>query len=599
MSRHTWKQNIMTIMQPFHCDLQPNSKTPYNYLRTREQPHIAEHQGRTDSRLEPSQPQPPHTHTQGTLHCQLLPRKNTGFRAPASSPKQTPCNIRAAIAMRFAAAGAHSCSQYMVICIHALQNNKGEPITRQNIRSATAAQTRYPSSPPAATLHGKTQGFVLRLPSQNNPMQHSRSHYTAFCSSRCTFMQPIHGDLHPRVAEQQGRTNHTSKRTVRNRRTDKVPFIAACSHFTRKNTRFRSPASFPTQVPCNRHTASTKRFAAAGTYSCSHVIAICTHALQNTKGEPITRQSERSATAAQTRYPSSPPAATLHGKRKVSCSDVLPNTKSMQHSWSHYNAFCSSRCTFMQPIHGDLHPRVAELQGRTNHTSKRTVRTRRTDEVPASAPPAATLRGKRKVSCSGFLPNTKSMQHSCSHYNAFCSSRWTLMQPLHCDLHPRVAEHQGRTNHTSKRTVWNRRTDEQPLCMEKHKVSFSGFPPKTSPMQHSCSHYNAFCSNTYAFMQPCHCDLHPRVAEHQGRTNHTSKRTFRNRRTDEVPASSPPAATLHGKRRKVSCSGFLPNTSPMQHSCNHYNAFCNITWHTRISLRTWQQNMTRIRVAPP
>ena len=378
-------------------------------------------------------PQPPHR--QGTLHRRLQPpyteKHKVSFSGflPNPSPMQQPCSHYNAFC------SSRYIFDYIAICTHALQNTKGEPITRQNEQSATAAQTRYPSSLPAATLHG--------------------------------------------------------------------------------TTRFRSPASFPTQVPCNRHAAITKRFAAADTYSCSHYIAICIHALQDTKGEPIMRQNEQSATAAQTRYPSSLPAATLHGKHKVSFS--------------------------------------------------------------------------------GFLPKTNPMQQACSHYNAFCSSRYIFMQPLHCDLHPRVAEHQGRTNHTSKRTVWNRRTDEQPLCMEKHKVSFSGFPPKTSPMQHSCSHYNAFCSNTYAFMQPCHCDLHPRVAEHQGRTNHTSKRTVRNRRTDEVPASSPPAATLHGKPRKVSCSGFLPNTSPMQHSCNHYNAFCNITWQTRISLRTWQQNMTKIR----
>ena len=37
----------------------------------------------------------------------------------------------------------------------------------------------------------------------------------------------------------------------RNRRTDEVPFIAGCSHFTRKNTRFRAPASSPTHSPCN------------------------------------------------------------------------------------------------------------------------------------------------------------------------------------------------------------------------------------------------------------------------------------------------------------------------------------------------------------
>ena len=36
--------------------------------------------------------------------------------------------------------------------------------------AATAAQTRYLSSPAAATLHGKTQGFVLRLPPQNRAL---------------------------------------------------------------------------------------------------------------------------------------------------------------------------------------------------------------------------------------------------------------------------------------------------------------------------------------------------------------------------------------------------------------------------------------------
>ena len=36
-----------------------------------------------------------------------------------------------------------------------------------------------------------------------------------------------------------------------NRRTDEVPFIAGCSHFTRKNTRFRAPASSPKHSPCN------------------------------------------------------------------------------------------------------------------------------------------------------------------------------------------------------------------------------------------------------------------------------------------------------------------------------------------------------------
>ena len=49
----------------------------------------------------------------------------------------------------------------------------------------------------------------------------------------------------------------------RTRRTDEVPFIAACSHFTRKNTRFRAPASSPQHSPGNIHAAITMRFASS------------------------------------------------------------------------------------------------------------------------------------------------------------------------------------------------------------------------------------------------------------------------------------------------------------------------------------------------
>ena len=84
----------------------------------------------------------------------------------------------------------------------------------------------------------------------------------------------------------------------------------------------------------------------------------------------------------------------------------------------------------------------------------------------------------------------------------------------------------------------------QPLYTEKHTVSCSGFLPNTSPMQHSCSHYNAFPIITW---QTC-----------------LYLRTWQQHRT----------------------------TSPMQHSCSHYNAFCIVTWQTRLYLRTWQQKMT-------
>ena len=50
--------------------------------------------------------------------------------------------------------------------------------------AAPAAQTRYLSSSPAATLHGKAQGFVLRLPPQNRALATSCSHSNAICKHR-------------------------------------------------------------------------------------------------------------------------------------------------------------------------------------------------------------------------------------------------------------------------------------------------------------------------------------------------------------------------------------------------------------------------------
>ena len=89
-------------------------------------------------------------------------------------------------------------------------------------------------------------------------------------------------------------------------------------------------------------------------------------------------------------------------------------------------------------------------------------------------------------------------------------------------------------------------------------------------MQHSCSHYNAFCSIpwqtcTYlrtwqhqmtTIMQPFQCYLQPEIQE-PNRTTHTDTTTRcrtqrRNRSRPErpqpqPPLSSPAAATLHGK----------------------------------------------------
>ena len=120
-------------------------------------------------------------------------------------------------------------------------------------------------------------------------MQHSCSHYNAFRNipwqthtylrtwqhQMTTMKQPFQCNLQPEIQEPH-RTTHTDTTTrckthrrnnsrtndrSRTRRIHEVPFIAGCSHFTRKNTRFRAPASSPKQSPCNIHAAIPMRSA--------------------------------------------------------------------------------------------------------------------------------------------------------------------------------------------------------------------------------------------------------------------------------------------------------------------------------------------------
>ena len=87
------------------------------------------------------------------------------------------------------------------------------------------------------------------------------------------------------------------------------------------------------------------------------------HTLRNTKGErenPFDDETTAAAPAAHTRYLSSPPAATLHGKTKVSCCGFLPNTSPPQDSCSHQVAFCNLRCNQRIGLRTHEQPHVAE-----------------------------------------------------------------------------------------------------------------------------------------------------------------------------------------------------------------------------------------------
>ena len=89
------------------------------------------------------------------------------------------------------------------------------------------------------------------------PMQHSCSHSNAICKHKLKKRIELRTQDHPVLQNTLKERNDPS----RTRRTDKVPFIVACSHFIRKNARFRAPASSPQQSPCNIHAAIPMRSA--------------------------------------------------------------------------------------------------------------------------------------------------------------------------------------------------------------------------------------------------------------------------------------------------------------------------------------------------
>ena len=317
----------------------------------------------------------------------------------------------------------------------------------------------------------------------------------------------------------------------------------------------------------NNHAAIIMQSATRHSTSALNDAHMNNHSLQNTKGEPIRPRNDRSRTRRTQEVPfiAAWPAATLHGKTPGFVLQLPPQHKSHAtscnihaaitmrfaatptHPCSHYATICIRSLYSLQHRGGtNSTPKWPPHPPHTGGTFHRRLQPLYTE--------------KRQVSCSSFLPNTGLVQHSCSHYNAYCSNTYTSMQPLHHDLHPLVAEHRGGTDS-------QRRYLSSPPAATLHGQTQGfvlRFLPNTSSMQHSCSHYNAFCSNTYTSMQPLQCDLHPDVAEHRGETDSTPKRP--------QPHSQHTGGTFHRRlqplyteKRQVSCSSFLPNTSPMQH----------------------------------
>ena len=200
---------MTTMKQPANAICNQGFKNRIE-LRTQTQPLVAKHIGGT------IRAQNDRSRTRRTdevpfiVGCSHFSRKNTRFGAPASSPKHSPCNIHAAITMRF------------------------------------------------ATSRGKPAPIYAR---GNIKWRQWSSHSNAICNQRFTLRIELRTQTQPLVAKHIGGTIRAQNDRSRTRRTDKVPFIVGCSHFSRKNTRFGAPASSPKHSPCNIHAAITMRSA--------------------------------------------------------------------------------------------------------------------------------------------------------------------------------------------------------------------------------------------------------------------------------------------------------------------------------------------------
>ena len=85
-------------------------------------------------------------------------------------------------------------------------------------------------------------------------------------------------------------------------------------------------------------------------------------------------------------------------------------------------------------------------------------------------------------------------------------------------------------------------------------------------------------------MQPFQCDLQTQTQETHRTTYTGTSSVAKHIEGTKRPHPHPPhrrgtfhrrLEPLYTEKHKVSCSGFLPTTWPMQHSCSHYNAICH------------------------
>ena len=209
--------------------------------------------------------------------------------------------------------------------------------------------------------------------------------------------------------------------------------------------------------------------------------------------------------------------------------------------------------TIMQPFQSDLQPQIQETH-RTTHTDTTTrCRTQRRNQFADETTPAAPAAHRRYLSSPAATTLHGKMHGFVLRLPPQHKPHATFMQPSQC-----ILQHDVANPHVSTQMATPDDNNQAAIPMRSATTRFKRRIELRTQTQ-------------------------PLVAEHGGGANSRMKR----------PQPHPPhtGGTFHRRlqplyteKRTVSCSGFLPYTSPMQRSCSHQNAFCSMRWSHATSL---------------
>ena len=250
---------MTTIMQLFQCDLQPQIQNMQRTTHTGTTT-CCRTQRRNPLRSERPQPHPPHTG--GTFHRRLQPlytekmhgcvlRLSPQHKPHATSMQPLQCTLQHHVAnLHLSTLGntrwqQSCCSHSNAICNHRFKTRKElrtqeQPLVAEHRRrNPLRSEQRQPHL--AASLYST----YMATPNDNN---HAAIPLRSATTDSKTRIE-LRIQEQPPVAEHRGGTHYARNDPSRTRRTQEVPFNAGCNHFSRrKNTRFRAPASSPSQV---------------------------------------------------------------------------------------------------------------------------------------------------------------------------------------------------------------------------------------------------------------------------------------------------------------------------------------------------------------